>query len=158
ELNPVFVRQWHSYIERTGKEDRQFAVWRAFAALSSSEFALKAPEVMDRLTATGVVNGAIAQEFAAKPPASMAGVAERYGRIFSAAYGAWENALESAKAAGTDPPARLADSDQEALRQVLFGPDSPIHLPVSKPDEAEFFFAEQAREELGQAQARIDQW
>ncbi|MEX0710864.1 MAG: DUF1549 domain-containing protein, partial [Pirellulales bacterium] len=159
EINPVIVRQWHAYLSRAAADDPLFAPWHAYASLPEAEFAVRASGVMERLAAAGLaINPLVAAEFSGRPPNSMADVAQRYGRLLGEAHAAWRKTLETATAAGTPPPAALADPAQEALRQVLYAPGSPVNLPPLTPAEAEFFFAEQAREALGQAQAKIDQW
>ena len=49
-------------------------------------------------------------------------------------------------------------ADEEELRQVLYGPDSPAVVPSGAIVDMEWYFDEPTRVELGTLQAQIDQW
>ena len=70
------------------------------------------------------LNGRVAAALAASPtPASMADVAKLYSKLLQDVYAEW-------LAAAKDPEAAvLSDPDAEALRQVLYAPDSPTRVP-----------------------------
>ncbi len=159
EVNPVFVRQWHKYISRLPATDPIFAPWHKFANLPPESFAASAGTVLAELSAAGVVvNPLVHRAFAGAPPSSVDEVAQRYGKIFNDVHTAWRAVQLAASAVRAVAPPSLPDPAAEAVRQVLYGADSPIYLRPTKPSEAEFFFAEAAREELGQAQAKIESW
>jgi hypothetical protein len=141
DVSPFVARQWHAYLLRTRKDFHPvFAAWNAFQAIPERDLAARAPAWLAENA--GRLNPRVAQAFGGPPPASMKEVAERYGKLFA----------EVHKKKGDAEPAG------EALRQVLYGADSPIALPPGAISEIEWFFEESARVELGKAQKAIDQW
>jgi len=91
-----------------------------------------------RSDSTLAVNPFVALAFAGEPPASMKDVAERYGKLFADVDKRWqETLLAFEKASGSSdaksaPPAGFADPNLEALRQILYGADSPANVPSSE--------------------------
>jgi hypothetical protein len=79
------------------------------------------------------LNERVAEAFSDPPPASLREVAARYGKLL------------------TGP----ADGE---LREVLYGPDSPVRVPSGTVLEAEYFLDWPLREELLRRQGRIDRW
>ena len=102
--------------------------WFAFAALPASEFADRARLLSAKIAANALarpVNSLVARAFTGEPPASLKDVAERYGKLFEEADKRWQAHLQSdAKCQA------LPDGEQEALRQVFYGKDSPGNLPA----------------------------
>ena len=103
-----------------------FAPWFAFAAIQGTNFAEHA-----RTLSAGFVSGAdttnqlnpiVAKLFSAdSPPASLKEVAERYNKLFAGVDKEWQSAITNSPA-----PKALADANQEALRQVIYGSASPV--------------------------------
>ncbi len=183
DLNPVIVRQWQAYLYQARKDFHPvFALWNALAALPEKDFTAKASDVLKQFelstTTETVTDGAsnapsadtptagarrlnrlVARAFAGAPPSSMREVAERYGRLLTEADRAWRELLkQSAIANAQSPTERLPDPDQEAIRQVLQGPDSPAHVPNGAIVDIEWFFDEGTRVELAKLQAEIERW
>ena len=71
------------------------------------------------------LNSLVARAFAGEPPTSLKDVAERYGKLFEDVDKRWQEKLQSD--AGSQA---LPDGEQEALRQVFYGKDSPGNLPA----------------------------
>lgn len=160
DLNPVIARQWQSYLYRSSQRpfDPIFAPWHALAALPKEQFAARAPDVIRTLRedVARPLNRLVAEALAANPPTSMADLAKLYGKLLDDADRAWRE--DSKK--GQETALRLAAlaQDREALRQVLYGADSPCNLPPGSVTELELFFDEPRREELFKLQGEIDRW
>ena len=157
DFNPVIARQWQAYLFHSSKRpfDPIFAPWHALAALPADEFSSRAPEIIQKLTADDApnrLNSHVAAALKVSPPASMLDLAKLYGKLLDDADRAWR---ELAKTPGTKS---LPDAHQEALRQVLYGPDSPCNLPPGSVAELELFFDEPRRVELFKLQGEVDRW
>ena len=167
DLNPVFVHRWKSYLLRTqtgGEFHPIFGAWHSFAALGEKDFASKAPALAARFARDAAIGGPqqlnrkVAQAFQGPPPRSMSEVARRYAAVLLEVHKCWLDGLERAKKTGAPLPTVLSDTDAEAIRQVLYAPDSPTTVPPLKITEIEPFFDEKTRVELAQLQMKIDQW
>lgn len=127
----VGAKRWLEALKKMDPEvDPIFAPWFAFAALPTSEFAEKSEPLSARIAANSLahpLNALVAGAFAGEPPASLKEVAERYGKLFQDADRRWQEA--KAEAVLDTDPAPLPDAEQEALRQVFHGKDSPGNLP-----------------------------
>jgi hypothetical protein len=104
------------------------------------------------------LNPLVLQAFALSPPDSMREVARRYGELLVNTHKAWRELLKKAGEDKPSTPEALPDRDQEALRQVLYGTDSPILVPNGAIVDLEWFFDEGGRVELAKLQAEIDRW
>ncbi|MCI0427916.1 MAG: PSD1 and planctomycete cytochrome C domain-containing protein [Nitrospiraceae bacterium] len=121
--------RWLKALEHMNPErDPIFAPWFAFAALPTPEFADRAKALSAKIAANSLacpLNTLVAQAFAGEPPTSLKIVAERYGKLFGDMDKRWQERLH------TDADSRkLPDPEQEALRQVFYGEDSPGNLPA----------------------------
>lgn len=135
------VQRWREYLAtRSESRDPVLAPWFAFAAAPASEFAAKAAEIGATANADPEhpINPVIAKTFEGGDPiASLSEVAKRYGAAFASADLAWREliAAESQMAAGGSEPAAfskaLPDPGLEAVRQVLYSPDSPANVAES---------------------------
>jgi len=147
----VGATRWQQWLETLDKEsDPIFAPWFAFAALSDLEFADHAEALSAKIAANALthpVNPLVTQAFAGAAPASLKDVAERYGRLFERADQRWQAGLRNIAEALT-----LADADQEALCQVLFGKESPGNLPAELMPQ---LFKPSALMQLGPLQAEF---
>jgi hypothetical protein len=157
DLNPLIARQWHSYLFKLSKgpPDPVFAPWIALQSIPAADFAAKSPAVLQKLLADAShpLNPLVAQKFsAAPPPASMQQVADRYGQLFDEANTAWIEANKTAK------PAVLPDPAQESLRQLLYGPDSPMNFPIGTVEQLEMYFDITSRDAMRRLQGEIDRW
>jgi len=115
DYNPYMLKRWRAHLEKAG-EDAVWTIWSRLAAIPEKDFEAKASTVwvgieMNRL------NPLVARAFQ-KVPASMHDVAETYGALL----------------ANYDKAETLKDANEEALRQVLRGADSPVSFPFSDYD------------------------
>ncbi len=121
--------RWLKALEKMNpKSDPVFAPWFAFAALPNSEFAERAKAVSAKIAANSLarsLNPCVARAFTGKPPTSLKEVAERYGKLFEEVDKRWHERVQSD--VGSQ---KLPEADQEALRQVFYGKDSPGNLPA----------------------------
>jgi hypothetical protein len=134
KLDPDMLRRWMAGLDGWRKSQPAiFAPWFAFAALPEKDFSTRAKELAGKFstnqTATSAINPLVARAFSGEPPAGMKDVAERYDKIFTNIDQRWEQAR-------TNSPTlqALPDTDQEALRQILYAADAPANLPYSEFD------------------------
>src|SRR5262245_38512047 len=115
DYNGYMRKRWRAYLEKAG-EDGVWAIWRRLAAIPEKDFEAKASTVWVGMEMNGI-NPLVAKAFQ-KVPASMREVAETYGALLAA----------------HDKAEPLKDANEEALRQVLRGADSPVSFPFSDYD------------------------
>lgn len=159
ELLPGFVRRWEAYLKVTAKhDDPVFVVWNAYAKLPTDQFPNGAAEIAHQLpTDATKINPRVAQAFTA-PPNSADEVAERYGKIFTEVDAQWQKALADAKAANVPEPQSLSDPADEALRQVLYGKNSPCMIPDEPIVNTEYLWDLKVVEEIWKQQSAVDTW
>lgn len=138
KLHPATVQRWRSFLEDGSKNlDPVFGPWTAFAKLSEQEFPDGARELIVQLSIgpqpTNQINPLVVLALAGEPPKSMKDVAERYGKLLADVDQRWQQ-LQTAISAkgGSSAPAGFADPNLEAIRQVLYGPDSPANVPANE--------------------------
>ncbi len=121
--------RWLKALEKLNPEaDPIFVPWFAFAALPASEFADRAKVLSAEITVNSLarpLNSLVVRAFAGEPPASLNDVAQRYGKLFEEVDKRWQERLRS-----NAESQKLPEGDQEALRQVFYGKDSPGNLPA----------------------------
>ena len=121
--------RWLKALEKLDPEsDPIFAPWFAFAALPTSEFGEGAKALSAKIAANSLarpLNSLVVRAFAGEPPASLKDVAQRYGKLFEDVDKRWQERPQSAAESQT-----LPEGEQEALRQVFYGEDSPGNLPA----------------------------
>ncbi|WP_169979305.1 PSD1 and planctomycete cytochrome C domain-containing protein [Tautonia rosea] len=160
DLIPASVHRWQETIDRAGRVgDPIFRAWHEFTRLPEKGFSERAAAISRSLSGEwrDEVNSRVAQAFE-KPPIDRDDVATRYGMLFQEVIAEWEDRLSEAEAKGTPRPDGLDDPDSEAIRQVLFGPDSPCEVPDESLVNIEFFFPTQTTVELWKLQAEVDRW
>ncbi|MGO9467043.1 MAG: PSD1 and planctomycete cytochrome C domain-containing protein [Isosphaeraceae bacterium] len=121
--------RWLKALEKLDAEsDPIFAPWFAFAALPTAQFAERAQVLSARIAANSLarpLNSLVVRAFAGEPPSTLKDVAERYGKLFE------DVEKRSLERRQSDAESRtLPESEQEALRQVFHGEDSPGNLPA----------------------------
>ena len=155
DINPVFVRRWQSFLAEADKRnDRIFAAWHEFAKLKTADFAKQSASVVQSLQqrSASAIHPRVAQAFATAP-ATMREVAERCGALFAEVEKQWRELLKA------DPSANaLPEPDDEALRRVLYGPDSPCSVPDEHLANNEWFFPNAVTVELWKLQGEVDRW
>jgi hypothetical protein len=130
DLNPTMIIRYQGFLERRAKaHDPVLAVWHALAALDDKDFEAQASGTVARLIAAATpeapINPLVAGAFLGRALKARGDASAIYGALLSGADKLWRAELERAEAAGAAPPAALADANLEALRQVLYGPESP---------------------------------
>lgn len=114
----AMLKRWQSYLKKAAdNRDPVFAIWNALVTIPEKEFASKAAIAIADC-ASQKLNPLVAQEFS-KTPASIDEAAASYGKLL----------------AKFDKAEPLANANEEALRQVLHGADSPISVPFSEYNE-----------------------
>ena len=158
DLSPASARRWRLYLANAEKSDDPiFRPWRRFAGLSDAEFATRAEETADSLKQGHALNRRVAEAFA-KPPATIAEVAERYKRVFAEVDRLWREAVRLSEANKKTHPEKLDDPDAEALRQVLYADRGPCVVPDEPIVSNEFYFDTKTVEEIWRLQGEVDRW
>jgi hypothetical protein len=143
DVNPVVARRWHLYLLETRKTWHPvFAAWNAFAQMTPKELAETAPAWL--AANREKLNSRVARALDGEAIRTMKDVAARYGKLLKEVHG---RAKEAA-----------ADADEQALREVLYGPGSPLTLSRLAVSELEWYFDEAARVEIAKGQRAIEQW
>ena len=157
DVNPVIARQWAAYLYRRGKApfDPVWQPWTELSKLEKGAFEAQAPAVLARLAQdpTNRLNPHVAKALAERPPKTIGDLARAYGELLVKAHHDWTERLKSDANATA-----LPDADQEALRQVLYGPDTPAAVPPASIADTSWFFDEKGKVELGKLQVEIDRW
>lgn len=157
DLIPTFVRCWEAWLALDARsDDPVFRPWRQFATFEADEFAAKSAEYVPQLAATGV--NARVRMALNPPPESMHEVAERYGRLLLDVDRDWKAACDAARCAGVTEPTRLDAPESEALRQCLYGGDSPCLVPDEMIASTESYFDQATLVELWKLQDEVDRW
>jgi mono/diheme cytochrome c family protein len=142
KLDPGIVRQWrtklHEWKAKQASASSPFALWFALSECPPEDFARHAAAILERDQENEASQTAqpllVRQAFAGVPPCSLLEVADRYGWIFAEVDRIWQATLHpgtNSEPAQTDPPsapAALPDPSLEAIRQVLYGTDSPTSV------------------------------
>ena len=150
DINPVFVRRWQSFLDAAAKRgDPIFTPWIELAKLNPDLFAAEAEKVLKNLKS---IHPTVAQAFATAP-ANRRDAAARYAGIFAAVEKQWRELLKTDKDAKA-----LPDADTEALRNVLYGPNSPCCFPSEHIASNEIYFPTKVIEELWKLQGEVDRW
>lgn len=160
DLLPAFAHRWETYLlSARRRQDPVFVPWHAYFDLAEETFAESAVEVTERLrkAAEGEVNPHVRQSFAT-PPGSPREVIERYGALLTDVDARWQALLEQAKQNQAEPPTQFPDAADEALRLVLYAPNSPCQVPDQGIVHTEEFFDTDTCTKLWQLQAEVDRW
>jgi hypothetical protein len=159
DLSRAMVQRFRTSMQQSAqKKDPVFAAWRMYAAGKGDGFEAKAKQVTEQLakaeaSAKGdaaaeertkakgpavAVNSLVRKAFAGGQPSptSLAQVAERYGELL----------------AKFDKPDPLPNADEEALRLVLRGPESPLSMATA---DLPNLFKRDTRDKLRQLQNKI---
>ncbi|MDZ4820280.1 MAG: PSD1 and planctomycete cytochrome C domain-containing protein [Planctomycetota bacterium] len=157
DILPGIVRRWEIYLKRQ-INNPVFAHWHQYAKLSASDFSVSAIPVTGQLRNQSTKsNRRIAAAFETAP-ASPAEVAERYAKVLTEIDQLWIKNCEAAKQAKQPIPTALPDPDDEALRQVLYGIDSPCVIPLEGVVNTEFHWDTGTVVALWNLQSEVDRW
>jgi hypothetical protein len=132
DINPTMIVRWQAYLERARKARHPvWMPWHELAELPEKDFAAKAKEIVSRPADTArAIHPRIAEGFAAKPPATLAEAAKRYGELLQT----------------------------PELRGVLDEPDAPPNVPRSLFNELSLLPDRPAQGELQKLRKAVEQW
>ena len=157
DLLPDTVRRWEGYLAaRRDQNDPVFRYWFALGKLPDEGFDEAATAALAEVPTEGL-NSRVARVFASVP-ASPREVADRYGRLLKEVDDEWKAAQQAAATNGSASPERLSDAEGEALRQALYGIDSPCVIADESIASNENVFDTATRESLWRLQGEIDRW
>lgn len=160
DVIPATVRRWREHLARPERaRDPVFAAWAAYAALDGEHFADRAASIEPPAGGNDGLkwNRMVAEAFE-HPPLDMRDVAARYGQVFADVDRRWRAALDKVREDGGEPPRALDDPDAEAVRQAMYGPDSPCEPPDEPIVGIEFFVPTSVTDELWKLQGEVDRW
>jgi mono/diheme cytochrome c family protein len=115
DYNAYLLKRWRAYLQKAG-EDSVWTIWHKLTAIPEKEFATKAASTLAAIHASKL-HPLIAQAFK-DAPSSITDLSETYGKLL----------------AKYDKAEPLKDANEEALRQILHGADSPLNFPFSDYD------------------------
>lgn len=137
------VTRWRDHLKTLSANPHPvLGAWFAYRALPDAEFASRSPELTAQIAAKQLngqeVNPRIASRFEGEAPKTMDEVTQRYADAIQEAAKAWSDLLASRQQIATGQPERAPDMPQslpdlnlEAVRQLVFGKDSPANIPRS---------------------------
>ncbi len=160
DILPAFVRRWDDYLRAAKRSgDPVFRHWHAFAEMPADQFARNAASILTELQSRppDQVNPCIAHAFP-RPPRSFSEVIDAYTTVLATVRDAWREALGSVKMNGTESPTELPVPEEEQLRQVLYGPQSPCQVPDESLVHTEYLFTTDVCGQLWELQKEIDYW
>jgi mono/diheme cytochrome c family protein len=153
DVIPAFARRWQAYLETTADSIHPvFVPWHAFQQLSDEEFTQRAADLTLGFEASRAeINPLVLRAFR-NPPRSMRDVVERYAKLF-------EEIVRQCEARRHEKLCpELPDSDADAFRQVLYGPNSPCEVPDEGIVSTEMYFDTATIEKLWKLQGEVDRW
>lgn len=153
KLAPRLVNRWADRLEDPDQKWKAvFGPWLAFAALPKTNF-LEAAQPLAAALATGdgttnKLNPLVAQLFT-NAPDSLKEAADRYDKLFTDLDDEWRG-----MASKTNAPTAFANADKEALRQILYGGNSPFNI---ESDEMYRLFDTPAQQKVRALRRKIDE-
>ena len=116
KLNEFILIRWLRVLQRTGKNPHPiFGAFHAFAELPEADFNAKAAGIAEIETKRAKANRLVVA-LLTPPPASLAELAQRYVTLF----------------AKFDVPEKLPEFEEDSVRQVLRGGDSPVQIQLAE--------------------------
>src|SRR5206468_919407 len=128
------VERWHNYLKKTAeKTDPVWGPWHALRGIESKDLATKGNEVIAKLAGKSTGNGVplpmppqtqpttnplVLAALREKPIASMEDAAARYAKLIAL----------------FDKKEKLADANQEQIRQVLYGEGTAANVSIAEAD------------------------
>ena len=121
-INPYVIHRWEMYLKKAKREhDPVWVLWHRFSELADDEFATRASEVHRELFAHKTINTRVRAAFEKAPPKTMQDIVKGYGDLFKSIDAEWKKQKGKTM--------RLSSDAAEALRQVLYGANSPSTIP-----------------------------
>lgn len=125
-LRPEAVKRWQDYLAKYTKTPHPiWSLWHQLAALTPDEFAEQAAAMIAPSSADsiGKTSPRLMSALRAEPPQTVVDAAQRIGDEIEAVYAAWVKANEA-----EEKPTSMSDDADEAIRQELYGDESPTSL------------------------------
>lgn len=159
EPRPTIVKRWQGYLtQRSRSPDPVFGPWHRLLAHSGAEFATMAEAWFQEALQPGRwetgeerVNLLVRQTLLEYQPTTPVELAHAYGGLLAEVHHRWK----AWKAQHPDAE-RLPQADEEELRQVLYGPGSPLVLSAEEVRNKVFNRAE--RNNYRKLQQQIEAW
>ena len=149
DLLPEFVWRWERHIDRAQRNnDPIFLAWNRFAELDEETFEKEAVKVTSRLEESSPTElNPLIKDLFATPPKTFLEVIDRYAGLF-------ESIRDAADAEGFS--GTFKEPEKEAIRRLLYGPESPSVVPNESIVHTEFFFDTTTINELWKLQGEVD--
>jgi len=141
---------WRKYIdEAEAREDPVFTPWHALSKLTPDEFASGAGAIIEQFKEAAEKqsgqrpNRKVVKALVEHPPESMRDVASVYGELLQRIYEKWlrfravSMPIEGHIGGSSVAVSALPNSDEEQLRQLLYGDETPTDMTVA---EARIYF------------------
>jgi hypothetical protein len=173
DLNPVILIRWQSYLPRTRTaRDPVFAPWHALAVLPVDGFLSSARLVLTRLAEDESrqsispvaprgkrqpANPVVLRALMTEAPNSLADVARIYAKLICNVDQLWKD-LKRRAALDRRTPGALPDASLEALRLVLYGPDSPLDFAVGGFGDLALFPDRPSQAKLRELREALQKW
>lgn len=159
DLLPAIVHRWELFLANLDEDgQRIFGLWNALATIPDAQFESQATSICQSLLQhPSQVHPMVAAAFST-PPRSIQEAAQKYGILFEQIEEQWTTHTKNTIESGATLPIAFASADEESLRQVLFGPDSPCVIPRDDMSNIEWYWDTNTVVELWQKHGEIDRW
>ncbi|HEV8605147.1 MAG TPA: PSD1 and planctomycete cytochrome C domain-containing protein [Tepidisphaeraceae bacterium] len=134
------VERWHNYMKKTASgNDAVWGPWHALRGIESKEVASKGSSTIAKLAEdkSKPINPLVLAALSEKPIGSMQDAAGRYAKLI----------------AGFDKKEKLADANEEQIRQVLYGELTPTNVSVA---EADSLFGRDDQSKIRELRKKVD--
>ena len=121
------VRHWRRYLENQKIDDPVFGLWASLFELDLSSISSQFPERLKQFLTNTDANQLVKEAFKGKSVHSMADVAGIYSTLLEDVDQKWREALKLDSGLQA-----LEDSQEEQMRQKLYGPESPASITIDE--------------------------
>jgi mono/diheme cytochrome c family protein len=130
KLNPVVLRRWITDLDARAKsEDSIFGPWVELTKLK--DFSTDAKSLLAKLAADSGFNPIIIRRINSATN-SLKEAADAYTEVFKEIDSSWNASIAAAAKENKSQPTGFAESEREALRQVIYAANVPVNLPDSE--------------------------
>jgi hypothetical protein len=163
DLNPTMIIRWQVFLKQTrAKPDPVMGIWHALVDVPAEKFQVEAASVVEKLiagqSAEKPLNPLVAGAFLGKPLKELNDAARIYGELLSGADKLWRKTVDEVARDKRPAPTALPDVHLEALRQVVYGPESPPSLPRNEVGELALLPDRPAQMERTKLLKAIEDW
>lgn len=131
-----YISLWQAFLTKKAKSyPAIFSPWMALAPIKKGNFKKQSLEVINQLadqskgtTSGGKLNRLVIDALKKNPPQSIYGVCKIYGDVFKNVELQWKKVVEDAQKTKVKLPEKLTNPDAEALRQLIYDPESPAAI------------------------------